>query len=222
MRFMLLKKEWLAKSNFYLILDTSVLGFRRLREIAAQLSPLGVDIVQLRDKHCSDEEYVERANCIAEIVQDKALFVINDRVHLAKHINPDGLHLGQEDASIEKARDIVGYDKLVGLSCQTAKHLERAQERGADYIGFGSVYKTFTKPDREPMDLSFLENSQRRCHVPLFAIGGITLENITPLIERGVRRVALTRAILEADNRIETLKRFKQVLAQATRAQSIN
>ena len=116
--------------------------------------------------------------------------IVNDRVDLAVLGGAAGVHLGQEDIPLKAARRMMGNQAIIGVSCQTLTHARQAEREGADYIGFGSVFKTQTKPDRSPMDLKLLQRVMREIRIPVFAIGGITCENVGRLREVGVERGA--------------------------------
>jgi len=97
---------------------------------------------------------------------------------------------------------------LIGVSCQTFAHAQKAQQDGADYIGFGSVFKTLTKPDRCPMDMKLLKKVVHNIKVPIFAIGGIHLKNVIQLEAVGIHRIAVCRAVCQAKNIEMTVKQF--------------
>lgn len=197
---MILKKKRLAGCRLYLILDAGVLGYKDLLTVVKTAVRSGVDIVQLRDKTGKACETLSCARMIRKLVAKKALFIVNDRVDIALLCGADGVHLGQDDLSVKDARKIIGKGLIIGRSCQTLRHLSCAEREGADYVGFGSVFETQTKPGRKPMDLGLLEEAVRMARVPLFPIGGITRENIAVVTAQGARRVAVCRDILLDDN----------------------
>lgn len=202
----------LLGSQLYLILDTDVCEEKRLFQILKQAVRSGVDIVQLRDKIGPSRATLRLATQISRYLKNKVLFIVNDRVDMALASGADGVHLGQDDLPLGIARKILGPRMIIGASCQTMAQAKKAQEDGADYIGFGSVYKTMTKPERTPMDVGLLTKAVRQIDIPVFAIGGITLNNIQPLVDLGVRRVAVTRAISLADDVPGTVHAFKKNL----------
>lgn len=211
---MILKKKLLAGCRLYLILDAGVLGYKDLFRVAKTAIDAGVDIVQLRDKMGKAEETLQCARTIRKLTGKKTLFIVNDRIDVAFLCGADGVHLGQEDLSISDARKILGKGAIVGRSCQTLKHLRDAEKEGADYVGFGSVFETLTKPGREPMDLGLLTKAVRLARVPLFPIGGITRKNVAIVIARGGRRVAVCRDILLDGNTVEAVSGLLNVLEQ--------
>lgn len=182
-------------ARLYLILDTQVCGYDRLFEILKQAVRGGVDIVQLRDKAGCGRDALRFSQRSLRFLKGRIPFIINDRVDVAMAACADGVHLGQEDVPIEFARKVLGKKKIVGASCQTLPQARKAQKAGADYIGFGSVFKTLTKPNRKAMDLRLLSEVIRKIKIPVFAIGGITLGNIGQIRRLGIERVAVTRVI---------------------------
>jgi len=185
----------------YVILDTQVCDYARLWEVLRIAVKAGVDIVQLRDKIGQSRETLLFAKKVQHFLADRIPFIVNDRVDVARLSGASGVHVGQDDIPVVEARKILGDRKIIGTSCQTIAHLRRAMRDGADYVGFGSVFKTLTKPDRSPMDLKLLRQAAgvaRREEFPLFAIGGICRENAVKVVSCGVERIAVCRDVLLA------------------------
>ncbi len=203
---MVSKKIWLKKFRLYLVLDAQVNGYDDLLKVGYEAARAGVDIIQLRDKRGSAKEIVDLASKLMKRMNPKIPLIINDRVDVAYACGADGVHLGQNDLNVALARKILGHKAIIGRSCQTWAQAKAAVEEGADYIGFGSVFKTQTKPERHPMDLKLLQKVIKNISVPVFAIGGITVDNIADLRATGVERVAVTRAISCAKNIDEAVK----------------
>lgn len=200
---------FLNDAKLYLILDRQVNAYERLFEIARQTIPAGVDIIQLRDKNGSDEEILAFSKKILKLTQDRLYYIINDRTDLAMESGASGVHLGQDDMPFKEARAMMGNKAVIGVSCQTFEHAQKAVEDGADYIGFGSVFKTLTKPGRVPMDGKLLKQVMSNIPIPVFAIGGIDLKNALRLSSMGVNRIAVCRAICQAKNSERAVKSFK-------------
>jgi len=190
--------QQLEQARLYLVLDASLAEYRRLFDIMCEAVEHGVDIVQLRDKDGDDQDIVGFAQRAVQRISSRAVFILNDRLDLALASGAHGVHLGQDDLPIEEARRLAGKDFILGTSCQNLSQMEEAQQQGADYIGFGSVFKTQTKPDREPMDLSVLKKVAIQSRIPVFAIGGIGVGNLQRVLDCGISRIAVTRAICEA------------------------
>ena len=205
-----LRKKSLANCKLYLILDRAVQDYPALFETAAKAISAGVDIIQLRDKTGSASEILEFSKRILKLTRGKIPYIINDRVDLAMIAKASGVHLGQDDISFKEARRIMGQKAMIGISCQTFEQAKKGERHGVDYIGFGSVFKTLTKPQREPMNLDLLKKVFKEIKIPVFAIGGITLKNFVNLKALDVRRVAVCRAVLEAEDIKETVKKFKK------------
>jgi thiamine-phosphate pyrophosphorylase len=161
----------------------------------------GVTLVQYRDKDADDLTRLQQGEQIKHLCQKyNALFVVNDRVDLAVALDADGVHLGQQDIPIALARQILGHNRLVGRSTHCPEDLHRALEEGADYIGVGPVYETPTKPGRAAAGIDYVHYAAAHATVPWFAIGSINTENLVEVLEAKAERVAVVRAIMEAEN----------------------
>ena len=195
-----------------MILDREVKGYQKLFEIAKTAVTAGVDIIQLRDKYGTAREILDFSKEILKLTRGKISYIINDRVDVAILSQASGVHLGQDDIPLKAARRMMGLRAIIGISCQTFEHAKAAEANGADYIGFGSVFKTLTKPDRRPMNLDLLKRVIQHIKIPVFAIGGITVNNTAYLKKIGVGRMAVCRAILNAEDIAATVRKFKAVL----------
>ncbi|OGX30025.1 MAG: hypothetical protein A2705_02695, partial [Omnitrophica WOR_2 bacterium RIFCSPHIGHO2_01_FULL_52_10] len=151
------KKKLLHQAELYLILDRQVNDDGRLFEIAWESIRHGVDIIQLRDKLGAARDTLRCLKGILRAVNGRVPVIINDRADLASLTGADGVHLGQDDVPVKDARRMLGTKAIIGVSCQSYEHARQAQLAGADYIGFGSVFKTLTKPERNPMNLDLLK-----------------------------------------------------------------
>ena len=152
---------------------------------------------QLRLKDVPDDEIRRAASALMPIVQRYGVaFLLNDRPDLAKALGCDGVHIGQEDAPYEVARDAMGKDAIVGVTCHASRHLAMvAAEAGADYVAFGAFYPTRTKDAKTHADAEILRWWSELMVVPCVAIGGITVENARPLIEAGADFVAVSSGV---------------------------
>jgi thiamine-phosphate pyrophosphorylase len=203
--------------KLYLILDRGVHSYADLLRIAVEGLIGGVDIIQLRDKNGSARDILAFSKEIKRVIgSSRVPFILNDRVDLAILADADGVHVGQDDIPVREVRRLLGFDKIVGVSCQTETHIVQARDDEADYIGFGSVFSTLTKPDRQPMDLDFLERMVKSVSIPVFAIGGITADRLDILQSRGINRVAVCRAISQSAEVAGVVKIFKNALNRAT------
>lgn len=206
------KKQILKDARLYLVLDSSVAGFEKLLKVLKKSVDAGVGIVQLRSKEGSTAEILAFCKKAARYVNGKALFIVNDRLDLTLASGADGVHLGQEDLPLVLARRLLGRKTMIGISCQTLAQARRAERDGADYIGFGSVFKTKTKPERSPMNAKLISLVSAKIKIPVFFIGGITPTNLSQVIEYGAKRIAVTRSICEAkDVGLEAKKFLKRL-----------
>jgi thiamine-phosphate pyrophosphorylase len=166
----------------------------------------GVDIVQLRIKDTDparpDDEIVAAGRRYAAVCAlHGALLIINDRPDLVAATGADGVHVGQDDMPIEQARRIVGPGRIVGLSTHSPAQIDAAGEQPeVDYIGVGPVHATPTKPGRAAVGLELVRYAATRATVPFFAIGGIDLTNAAAVHAAGARRIAVVRALTQAED----------------------
>ncbi len=198
---MVSKRKCLSGCNLYLILDAGVCSYDRLFEVLKAATLSGVDIVQLRDKVGFVKETLRFSKKSIAWLKGRIPFIVNDRVDIARISGACGVHLGQDDIPLAEARRLLGARAIIGVSCQNLTHVRRALRDGADYVGFGSVYRTLTKPGRSPMDQGELKKAvqfSEREGLPFFAIGGITRGNLGQVKDNDVRRVAVCRDILLA------------------------
>jgi len=160
----------------------------------------GLTLVQYRAKTEGDQERLAQGQRLRELCHRYgALFVVNDRVDVALAVNADGVHLGQQDIPIALARQILGPDRLVGRSTTNPEELQQALAEGADYVGVGPVYETPTKPGKAAAGLDYVRHAQAHCPIPWFAIGSVNANNLRDVLEAGAQRVAVVRAIMDAD-----------------------
>lgn len=187
------RRQRLSEARLYLVCDERAGGF--LDEVLTA----GVGIVQLRMKDAPDEQILRQGRHFAALcAAHDALFILNDRPDLAVGLGADGVHVGQDDLPVQEARRIVGPDRLVGLSTHTPQQIDTAE--GADYIGVGPVHATPTKPGRPAVGLDLVRYAAEHATVPFFAIGGITADNVDAVRDAGATRVAVVRAVVEAED----------------------
>ncbi len=161
----------------------------------------GLTLVQYRDKHADDVTRIENGIRLRELCHRYgALFIMNDRADLAKAVDADGVHLGQQDIPIALARQILGASRIVGRSTTNPDEMNRALAEGADYIGVGPVYETPTKEGKPAAGHDYVRYAAEHSPVPWYAIGGIDADNIGEVISAGAQRVAVVRAIMNAEH----------------------
>jgi len=184
--------------GLYLITDKRLISRENFVETVERSIQGGAQIVQIREKDTPKNELVQLGKRLLRITgKRKVPLIVNDSPILAKEIGADGVHLGESDASIAEAREILGKKAIVGISCYG--QIERglmAEWRGADYAVFGTPYRTPTKPGREPTPLGVLREAVDKIKsIPIFAIGGITPENASEVLETGVDGIAVITSV---------------------------
>ncbi len=207
------KKELLKNFQLYAITDLKESGSAILQKINDALCG-GVDIIQLRSKSLLDNELYRLAVKIQKMTaKQKKLFIINDRIDLAMAAGADGVHLGQDDLPIQAARKITGKEKIIGISTHSVEQAVRAEKNGADYIGFGPIFGTPTKPDYQPIGLRSIHTVSQRVKIPFVCIGGINRLNAKQVVGAGAKRIAVVRAIFNDANPKAAAQQLKQRMA---------
>ncbi len=161
----------------------------------------GVDAVQLREKRLSDRELLQRAREVRQWTKDcGAIFIMNDRPDIARLADADGVHLGQDELTVKDARRILGPDAIIGVSTHTIEQAQRAVLDGATYLGVGPTFPSATKAFEKHAGLEFVHHVAAEIALPAFAIGGINASNIDQVVQAGLRRVAVSNAICQAED----------------------
>lgn len=176
---------------------------QKLADQVRETLEAGATFVQLREKDLPEnsEELRQEALEIQELCREYGVpFVLDDDAALAAEIGCDGIHVGQEDMEAGAVRELVGPDKILGVSAQTVDEALLAEERGADYLGVGAVFPTGSKDDAIEVDHDTLEAICNAVSIPVIAIGGITVDNVKELAGRGLVGVAVISAIFGADD----------------------
>ena len=161
----------------------------------------GVGIVQLREKNISTKDFYEKALKVKEICKNYgALFIINDRLDIAQAVGADGVHLGQSDMPIEEARKILKDKFLIGATARNMEESKRAELLGADYIGSGAIFGTSTKDNAKKLEMEELKKIVASVKIPVFAIGGININNVGSLKNIGLQGICAVSGILSEKN----------------------
>lgn len=182
---------------------------RDLIEVMEEAIIGGADIIQLRDKTSGKEELLRKALALRELTRKHGVtFIVNDHIDVALEIDADGIHLGQNDLTLEEARKLVG-DKIIGISTHAIEEARLAEAQGADYIGVGPVFRTATKADVvDPVSVSYVREVAAEIRIPFVAIGGIKLSNVDEVIAAGATRICAVSEIVGSDDVIATCKAF--------------
>jgi thiamine-phosphate pyrophosphorylase len=202
--------ERLVHARLYLV--TPAIAPEALRAAIAG----GVDVVQLRMKDADDEAILREAAVVRAVcAQSGVPFVLNDRPDLVAAAGADGVHVGQDDVPVAHAREVVGPDRIVGLSTHSPAQADAAATLGVDYFAAGPVHATPTKPGRPAAGIELVRHvaTTTRGEIPWFAIGGIDRATIGDVIAAGARRVVVVRAITEAEDPGAATREFVRRLA---------
>ncbi|MCT7949390.1 thiamine phosphate synthase [Ancylothrix sp. C2] len=190
------RHQLLQRSGLYLVTSAA----EHLFTIVEAALQGGLTLVQYRDKESEDCERLRNAKILCNLCHRYgALFIINDRVDLALAVDADGVHLGQQDVPIAMARQMLGPARVIGRSTTNAEELQKALDEGADYVGVGPVFETPTKQGKAAAGFEYVSYAAQNCPIPWFAIGGIDMTNLNDVLGAGAQRVAVVRAIMQAE-----------------------
>lgn len=191
----------LLHAKLYGIVDLGYAAPSSLVRVTAEMVEGGIDVVQLRAKGHAPDEIERWAEALLPICREAGVpFFINDHAAIAVAIGADGVHVGQDDASMDEVRALVGPDRLVGRSTHSlAQAADAAADLRTDCIGFGPLFATPTKPDYMPIGTAEIrEVHERHPNLPIFCIGGIKKENLPDLAAAGAKRAVIVSGILQA------------------------
>ena len=164
----------------------------------------GVTIIQLREKNLTTNQYYQLAKQVKEITDAYQVpLIIDDRLDVCLAVDAAGLHIGDDELPVSVARQVLGPDKILGVTAKTVKRALEAEEAGADYLGTGAIFPTTTKENAPITLISTLKTICQTVSIPVVAIGGLTSENIDQLIGTGIAGVAVVRDLMQAED-IET------------------
>lgn len=200
--------------SLYLVTDDSLSKGRSVEWIVEQAVLGGVTMVQLREKNITTLDFLEKAIALKKILTPYGIpLIINDRLDIALAADADGLHIGQSDMPYAIAREMLGYDKIIGLSVETIEQAKDANLWDVDYIGLSPVFSTNTKTDiNTPLGLEGIERIASFSRHPMVAIGGINVKNTPSILKAGAHGVAVVSAIVAADDVKGAAAAFKKVI----------
>ena len=161
----------------------------------------GVTIVQLREKNLTTNQYYQLAKEVKEITDAYQVpLIIDDRLDVCLAVDAAGLHIGDDELPVSVARQVLGPEKILGVTAKTVERALEAEESGADYLGTGAIFPTTTKENAPITLISTLKTICQRVAIPVVAIGGLTSENIDQLIDTGIAGVAVVRDLMQAED----------------------
>jgi thiamine-phosphate pyrophosphorylase len=212
----------LVLPRLYVILDAALLTIPET-ECARQLVDAGVRLLQYRNKTASSRELLESSKRLSVGLMPRGItFIVNDRADVAALAGASGIHVGQEDLGVEEAREVVGQDKLVGVSTHNRTQFEQAAAGSADYIAVGPIFSTSTKVNPDPVvGTELIRQVRPLTDKPIVAIGGITLERAAEVVQAGANSVAVVSDILRARKPGERARQFLEMLEAANHAAGV-
>ena len=207
--------------RLYVLLD-GALTENDLRKKVTGLLDVGVELFQLRDKTMDDRQLLQRARLVRETIDShdcdgnlSPLMIINDRPDLAVLAAADGVHVGQEELAVADVRAMIGPERLIGVSTHSMEQARQAVLDGADYLGCGPTFPTVTKEFHHYPGVEFLSQISHEISLPCFAIGGINRQRLPEVLGSGIRRVAVSSALDEAENPFDEAQQLLQLLSES-------
>lgn len=198
--------------TLYAVTDRRWLGHQTLEQQIEEAIQGGVTLLQLREKNCSEKEFLEIAKKVKIITDAYQIpLIINDNVEVAIACEADGVHVGQGDMKLKEVRRKIGKNKIIGVSAKTLEQAKEAQKEGADYLGVGAVFPTTTKTDTNCISIDTIKEICKFVTIPVVAIGGIQKKNMLELDKTGIDGIAVVSAIFAANNIKETTMELKKL-----------
>ena len=205
--------------GLYAIVDattTQRMTAASLEDVARDYVRGGASVIQLRDKNRRQDpvSFYKTAEAVAGLKKNHDfIFIVNDEPETARDVGADGVHVGQDDVSIEECRRILGPEKWVGYSSHSLEEAGEAEKRGADYVALGAIFPTPTKGPGHPVQgLEKLREAVQALRVPVVAIGGIGRPNLEDVLATGVVSVAMISALLRSADRVEECRFFSAAI----------
>ena len=187
--------------RLYLITNRYQDSLERFLEKVEMACRSGVTIVQLREKNITTNQYYQLAKQVKEITDAYQVpLIIDDRLDVCLAVDAAGLHIGDDELPVPVARQVLGPEKILGVTAKTVKRALEAEEGGADYLGTGAIFPTTTKENAPITLISTLKTICQTVAIPVVAIGGLTSENIDQLIGTGIAGVAVVRDLMQAED----------------------
>ncbi|QUN12365.1 thiamine phosphate synthase [Clostridium sp. C1] len=204
-----MKKDVKKAMPLYLVTDRRWLKEPLIQTVEKAIQG-GVTCVQLREKHLDQKYFVESARQLLSLCHQHHIpLIINDDVDVMITVQADGVHVGQNDMDAKKVREMIGPDKILGVSVRTVEQALKAQQDGADYLGVGSIFVTHTKDDAKKVEIQTLKDICQAVDIPVIAIGGIGQNNLLQLKGTGIDGVAVVSAIMAQDDVFKAAQNLK-------------
>jgi len=204
----------LSDCRLYGILDLAYTDASNAVHVIESMIEGGVDVIQLRGKQQSIDRLIDLAGQLHEITLAASVpFIVNDFAEIARRVPVEGVHVGQDDDLIAHVRKKAGREIIIGKSTHGLEQAAAARNEGADYIGFGPIFATPTKPDYTPIGVTGIKRVHHEVALPIFCIGGIKLENLAQVIAAGAERVVIVSGLLQANDIAKYARACRKLLA---------
>ncbi|MEM8530135.1 MAG: thiamine phosphate synthase [Chloroflexota bacterium] len=202
--------------SVYVVTDRRTVGDRQLLDVVAAALEGGATVVQLREKQLPTYDMVTFGQILRDLTQSMNVpLIVNDRVDVALAINAQGVHVGPRDMPAKIARQLIGPDRILGVSVATVAEAQQAVQDGADYVGVGDLYGTPSKPDAgAPIGLERLVEIAQSIDIPIVGIGGITVEKAAAVVEAGATGVAVISAVLGAPDPFNAAQQLRKQITR--------
>lgn len=205
--------------DFYLVTDSSLSRNGTLIDVE-QAIKAGCKIIQYREKNKSTRQMIEETLQIKIMCKEKAIFLVNDRLDIVLAVGADGVHIGQDDMPFEIARNLLGEEKIIGLTTHNVEESVYAEKIGADYIGLSPIFKTTTKKDAgSGCGTSMIGKVRQQVKLPIVAIGGINKSNVGEVIKAGADAAVAISAVVCAE---DVCKEVGEFITLITRQKKFN
>ena len=199
--------------RLYAVTDRNWLGEQTLYEQVEEALRGGATMLQIREKELDEADFEDEAREIQKLCRKYQVpMIINDNVALAKRVDADGVHIGQSDMEMKNARELLGEDKIIGVTAKTIEQAKAAEAAGADYLGSGAVFGSSTKLDAKPMEHALFQEICESVAIPVVAIGGITADNVMQLKGRGMAGVAVVSGIFACKDIEAGTRRLRELV----------
>jgi thiamine-phosphate pyrophosphorylase len=200
--------------DFYLVTYSSVSRKGTFSDVKNAVNA-ECKIVQYREKNKSTREMIKEAKKLKQICEGKAIFLVNDRIDIALAVGADGVHVGQDDISVDDARRLLGSDKIFGLTIHNVKEAIEAEKMGADYVGLAPIYNTDTKENSGiPCGVEMIAKVRENICLPIVAVGGINKNNVKEVISKGADGVVSVSAVLDSDDVKKEIEDFIKIIKE--------
>ena len=198
--------------KLYSILDLGYVDEEDIAIKAESICDSGINMLQLRAKNHTPEKILEMAKIVKPIcLKYEVPFIINDYPEIASEVSADGVHIGQNDGELDEARALAGNCKIVGRSTHSLEQARDAHREGANYIGFGPLYPTATKPGRPAIGLNEIARVHNEIPLPIFCIGGITEQTLPEVLNAGAENVVIVSNLLQSEDIKSYVSRIKSI-----------